>query len=228
MLATTATATTATTAATATGTFFFDRNAHTDTLECFFLLISFHPLPPPSQECVSMSGACVNGHCVCATEYYGCTNCAAKSTLVPTKTGFEYTTKHPMYDGECTSVCVRLHRSTNLDFALERTLIAVGNRVGSDLTKCLRSPLLLLARNSSLPALCICADVLDILMTSSGTGREIDECSVERGDKKCAADRECGGAGGLCIGGRCICPDSWLCDDCSITLTDLLYGLKCG
>ena len=50
MLATTATATTATatTAATATGTFFFDRNAHTDTLECFFfLLISFHPYPPP-------------------------------------------------------------------------------------------------------------------------------------------------------------------------------------
>lgn len=33
-------------------------------------------------RCISMSGSCENGHCVCATEYYGCGNCHAKSTLV--------------------------------------------------------------------------------------------------------------------------------------------------
>ena len=32
---------------------------------------------------------------------------------------------------------------------------------------------------------------------------------------------------GLCISGRCVCAESWLCDNCALTLTDLQYGVKC-
>lgn len=116
------------------------------------------------EKCASLSGQCKNGQCVCAEEYYGCSNCAAKATLVRNATDpnkFEYTTTHEMLDG---------------------------------------------------------------------TGRTINECSWEfpRGGKLCQVDLDCSGRGGLCLAGHCVCPDSWLCDDCSITLTDILYGLKCG
>jgi len=112
--------------------------------------------------CSSMSGRCDGGHCVCRTNYYGCSNCHAKATLdrSPTDpTKFEYTTFHAMLDG---------------------------------------------------------------------SGKRVDECSVPHGGKLCQTDEDCGGRGGLCISQHCVCPDSWMCDDCTITLTDLLYGLKCG
>eukprot|EP00038_Savillea_parva_P008947 m.180236 g.180236 ORF g.180236 m.180236 type:complete len:225 (-) comp14952_c0_seq1:89-763(-) len=61
-----------------------------------------------------------------------------------------------------------------------------------------------------------------------GTRRTLDECAVPSGGKACGGDHDCGGRGGMCIAGRCACPDAWQCEDCSLTLTDMLYGLECG
>lgn len=111
------------------------------------------------EKCISETGHCDHGKCVCATNYYGCSNCAAKATLVGSPPNFQYSTEHEMLDG---------------------------------------------------------------------SHRKVDECSVDRGGKLCQTDFDCSARGGLCLAGGCVCPDSWLCDDCSITLTDMLYGLKCG
>merc|ERR1712216_413178 len=48
------------------------------------------------------------------------------------------------------------------------------------------------------------------------------------GGKVCNSHSDCGGRGGLRIEKQCVCPDAWQCDDCSLTLTDMMYGLKCG
>jgi len=114
------------------------------------------------KDCASLSGDCINGHCVCKLNQYGCSNCAARSTLVrdpsdPSK--FEYSTMHEMLDGS--------HRT-------------------------------------------------------------IDECHIKIGGGHCRSDHDCNGRGGLCIASQCVCPLDWVCDDCSITLTDSLYGLRCG
>ena len=61
-----------------------------------------------------------------------------------------------------------------------------------------------------------------------GSGRSIDICSVPRGGGACTVDIECGRQGGLCLGGKCVCPMDWICANCSMTQTDLLYGLTCG
>jgi len=61
-----------------------------------------------------------------------------------------------------------------------------------------------------------------------GTRRTFNECDVPSGGKKCNIDTDCGGRGGFCVASRYMCPDAWQCEDCTLTLTDLLYGLKCG
>jgi hypothetical protein len=61
-----------------------------------------------------------------------------------------------------------------------------------------------------------------------GTHRRLDECATPAGGKECGTDSDCGGRGGMCIAGKCACPDAWQCTDCSLTLTDMLYGLECG
>lgn len=50
--------------------------------------------------------------------------------------------------------------------------------------------------------------------------------SVARGGAACTNDEGCG-PNGLCIGKRCICQLDWLCSKCTMTQTDLLYGLTC-
>eukprot|EP00035_Acanthoeca_spectabilis_P023509 m.449707 g.449707 ORF g.449707 m.449707 type:complete len:223 (-) comp19859_c0_seq1:132-800(-) len=61
-----------------------------------------------------------------------------------------------------------------------------------------------------------------------GSRRILDECAIPSGGKTCTDDEDCGGRGGMCIAGLCACPDAWQCTDCSLTLTDMLYGLECG
>eukprot|EP00039_Didymoeca_costata_P018768 m.334883 g.334883 ORF g.334883 m.334883 type:complete len:231 (-) comp17459_c0_seq1:43-735(-) len=112
-------------------------------------------------QCASLSGNCDNGVCKCATNYYGCSNCAAKSILVRSEKDpnqFVYSTQHPMLDG---------------------------------------------------------------------SGKSLNECDFPHGGKLCQTDFDCGVAG-YCLGSHCVCPDAWLCDSCTMTLTDALYGLKCG
>lgn len=84
--------------------FFFLLMAHVACFFGFFFLFLFFLLfflfYPPSitKDCTSLSGACLTGRastaiCVCATNYYGCSNCAAKSSPVPSKTdpsGYKY------------------------------------------------------------------------------------------------------------------------------------------
>lgn len=61
-----------------------------------------------------------------------------------------------------------------------------------------------------------------------GSGRSVDICSRPRGGAACTSDAGCAQPGGLCIGGQCVCQDNFLCSDCRLTLTDLLYGLSCA
>eukprot|EP00043_Microstomoeca_roanoka_P016699 m.171907 g.171907 ORF g.171907 m.171907 type:complete len:226 (-) comp16509_c5_seq1:213-890(-) len=61
-----------------------------------------------------------------------------------------------------------------------------------------------------------------------GSGRYVDICSVPQGGGKCSSDKDCGGLGGLCIGSQCVCPDGYMCSDCSLALNDLLYGSNCS
>eukprot|EP00040_Diaphanoeca_grandis_P026348 m.147418 g.147418 ORF g.147418 m.147418 type:complete len:235 (+) comp30535_c0_seq1:167-871(+) len=114
------------------------------------------------KDCSSLSGDCVDKRCVCKLNQFGCSNCAARSTVVPSPSvpnQYEYSTMHEMLDGS--------HRTIN-------------------------------------------------------------ECGIAHGGGLCQTDYDCNGRGGLCISGQCVCPLDWLCDDCSITLTDVLYGLRCG
>mmetsp|Transcript_14897 Transcript_14897/g.38167 ORF Transcript_14897/g.38167 Transcript_14897/m.38167 type:complete len:224 (+) Transcript_14897:240-911(+) len=115
------------------------------------------------EECVSMTGSCQDGRCICKANDFGCPNCHAKAILDRSPedpTTFQYRTEHPMLDGT--------------------------------------------------------------------RGRLLDECAAPSGGKSCSTDLECGGQGGLCIASKCVCPDAWQCEDCSLTLTDRLYGLECG
>lgn len=49
-----------------------------------------------------------------------------------------------------------------------------------------------------------------------GSGRYINLCSVPHGGRKCSSDAQCGGMGGLCISGHCVCPDGYLCGNCAV------------
>eukprot|EP01147_Barroeca_monosierra_P000543 gene543-3861_t len=60
-----------------------------------------------------------------------------------------------------------------------------------------------------------------------GSGRYINLCSVPHGGRKCSSDAQCGGMGGLCISGHCVCPDGYLCGNCAVLVNDFLYGLNC-
>ena len=83
-----------------------------------------------------------------------------------------------------------------------------------------------LVRNASDPTSFYYTTVKPML---DGSGKSIDVCSVPRGGGTCTADNQCRGAGGgLCLGGHCVCTEDYLCGDCSMGVTDLLYGLKCG
>ncbi len=62
----------------------------------------------------------------------------------------------------------------------------------------------------------------------NGSGGSVDICEFPRGGGACSTDAECGGSGGLCLGSRCVCPMGRLCADCTLTQTDLQYGLACA
>eukprot|EP00053_Salpingoeca_punica_P018936 m.188387 g.188387 ORF g.188387 m.188387 type:complete len:235 (+) comp17535_c3_seq9:2559-3263(+) len=80
-------------------------------------------------------------------------------------------------------------------------------------------------RNSTDPTQFEYTSLMDML---DGSGRQVDLCSVPLGGSPCSDDVHCGNKGGMCIAGMCVCPQGNMCGDCSITLTDLLYGLRCG
>jgi hypothetical protein len=61
-----------------------------------------------------------------------------------------------------------------------------------------------------------------------GSGRYIDIRKFKRGGAVCTTDSNCGRTGGLCIGGKCVCPMGRLCGDCTLTQTDLLYNISCA
>merc|ERR1712185_771129 len=63
----------------------------------------------------------------------------------------------------------------------------------------------------------------------NGTTGLVDMCSEPQGGGACHSDEQCSpGSGGLCIGHKCICPDGFTCADCSLSLTSLMYGLRCA
>jgi len=63
----------------------------------------------------------------------------------------------------------------------------------------------------------------------NGSKGEIDVCDAPYGGALCKADHECSPqAGGLCLGGHCVCPYGWVCADCSLHLDDRQFGLSCG
>lgn len=114
------------------------------------------------EQCASLTGECDHGKCVCKTNQFGCSNCAAHSTTVRDPSdpnNYVYTTDVHLLDG---------------------------------------------------------------------SHRVIDQCRYAHGGKVCQSDLDCGGIGGLCLANTCVCDDYWLCDDCSITQNDMLFGLQCG
>jgi len=60
-----------------------------------------------------------------------------------------------------------------------------------------------------------------------GSRRTINLCAFGRGGDNCTRDAECGGLHGLCIGGNCVCYQGYVCGNCTISETDMLYGLTC-
>jgi hypothetical protein len=61
-----------------------------------------------------------------------------------------------------------------------------------------------------------------------GSGRSVSICSVPHGGGACTSDSQCGRQGGLCLAGSCVCTQGWMCPYCTMTQTDLQYGLRCG
>eukprot|EP00051_Salpingoeca_urceolata_P002139 m.47531 g.47531 ORF g.47531 m.47531 type:complete len:232 (-) comp11926_c0_seq1:191-886(-) len=81
-----------------------------------------------------------------------------------------------------------------------------------------------LVRNTSDPSKFFYTSKYEAL---DGSGKMVDVCSVPRGGAACSSDAQCG-ARGLCVHGSCVCYDGWLCGNCTMTVTDLLYGLQCS
>lgn len=82
-----------------------------------------------------------------------------------------------------------------------------------------------LERNTTDPSQFYWSSVQPML---DGSGRYVDICSVPRGGGTCSTDAQCGLQGGLCLAGQCVCPMGWICPFCSMTETDLRYGLTCN
>eukprot|EP00056_Hartaetosiga_gracilis_P010727 m.159782 g.159782 ORF g.159782 m.159782 type:complete len:239 (+) comp13377_c2_seq2:868-1584(+) len=60
-----------------------------------------------------------------------------------------------------------------------------------------------------------------------GSGREVNICKFPQGGSTCKVDSDCGNVGGLCLGHSCVCPDAYMCGDCTVQLNDVLYGWNC-
>jgi len=170
------------------------------------------------EKCASLSGSCVKGHCVCATEGFTCANCEGQATLVRDPndiTKFIYTSQMPYLNGT---------RGTFDSCAEPR-----GGSVCKADTDCG-------SQNAGLciGGTCVCQRAF-VCGDCSLTQNDLQEglsCAMGRdGGAPCKSGSDCSAAGGMCLPApysECKCRAGYTCGDCSGKITDVVAGkTKC-